>query len=83
MGWNKSMLIDDEVNLTFNFSDTRIMFFVDIHTNNMFTKDVQVMFYNLSKKLFFCLKCVKNLRLKYTFFMYILFSHTGRSIIPF
>ncbi|XP_014369691.2 epithelial discoidin domain-containing receptor 1 [Papilio machaon] len=42
VGWNKSMLIDDEVELTFNFSDTRVMYFVDIHTNNMFTKDVQL-----------------------------------------
>ncbi|CAG4929735.1 unnamed protein product [Parnassius apollo] len=42
VGWNKSMLIDDEIELTFNFTDTRLLQFVDIHTNNMFTKDVQL-----------------------------------------
>lgn len=42
VGWNKSMLIDDEVEITFNFSTPRIFYHVDIHTNNMFTKDVQV-----------------------------------------
>lgn len=42
MGWNKSMLVDDEVEITFNFTDTRLFQHVDIHTNNMFTKDVQV-----------------------------------------
>lgn len=42
MGWNKSMLIDDEVDIRFNFSTPRILYHIDIHTNNMFTKDVQV-----------------------------------------
>ncbi|KAJ2954435.1 hypothetical protein O0L34_g2705 [Tuta absoluta] len=42
VGWNKSMLINDELDLTFNFSDTRVFNYVDIHTNNMFTKDVQL-----------------------------------------
>lgn len=42
MGWNKSMLIDDEVEIRFNFSTPRTLYFMDIHTNNMFTKDVQV-----------------------------------------
>ncbi|CAK1588230.1 unnamed protein product [Parnassius mnemosyne] len=42
VGWNKSMLVDDEIELTFNFTDTRLLQFVDIHTNNMFTKDVQL-----------------------------------------
>ncbi|XP_060809690.1 epithelial discoidin domain-containing receptor 1-like [Amyelois transitella] len=42
VGWNKTMLIDDEVELGFNFTDTRLFQFVDIHTNNMFTKDVQL-----------------------------------------
>ncbi|XP_072931480.1 discoidin domain-containing receptor 2-like [Epargyreus clarus] len=42
VGWNKTMLSLNEVDILFNFSDTRIFFFVDIHTNNMFTKDVQL-----------------------------------------
>lgn len=36
------MLLDDEVEIRFNFSTPRILYHVDIHTNNMFTKDVQV-----------------------------------------
>lgn len=36
------MLLEDEIDITFNFSDTRLFHHVDIHTNNMFTKDVQV-----------------------------------------
>ncbi|XP_053624086.1 discoidin domain-containing receptor 2-like [Plodia interpunctella] len=42
VGWNKTMLTEDEVELTFNFTDTRSFHYVDIHTNNMFTKDVQL-----------------------------------------
>lgn len=42
VGWNKSMLVDEEVTLTFNFSEPRLFYHVDLHTNNMFTKDVQV-----------------------------------------
>ncbi|XP_038216846.1 discoidin domain-containing receptor 2-like isoform X2 [Zerene cesonia] len=42
VGWNKTMLVDDEVEITFNFTDTRLFQYVDIHTNNMFTKDVQL-----------------------------------------
>ncbi|KAL4705683.1 hypothetical protein ACJJTC_018756 [Scirpophaga incertulas] len=42
VGWNKTMLVDDEVQLTFNFSNHRTFYYVDIHTNNMFTKDVQL-----------------------------------------
>ncbi|XP_026314364.1 discoidin domain-containing receptor 2-like [Hyposmocoma kahamanoa] len=42
VGWNKSMLIDDEVEIRFNFSTPRILYHIDIHTNNMFTKDVQL-----------------------------------------
>ncbi|XP_063394288.1 epithelial discoidin domain-containing receptor 1-like [Cydia fagiglandana] len=42
VGWNKSMQVDDEVELTFNFSTTQLFYHVDIHTNNMFTKDVQL-----------------------------------------
>lgn len=42
VGWNKTMTTDEEVTLTFNFSETRLFYHVDIHTNNMFTKDVQV-----------------------------------------
>ncbi|XP_037300018.1 discoidin domain-containing receptor 2 [Manduca sexta] len=42
VGWNRSMLVDDEAEMTFNFSSTRVFFHIDIHTNNMFTKDVQL-----------------------------------------
>ncbi|XP_063837833.1 discoidin domain-containing receptor 2-like [Ostrinia nubilalis] len=42
VGWNKTMLLEDEVELTFNFTDTRLFHHIDIHTNNMFTKDVQL-----------------------------------------
>lgn len=43
VGWNKTMMMpDEEVTLTFNFSETRLFYHIDIHTNNMFTKDVQV-----------------------------------------
>ncbi|XP_050360580.1 discoidin domain-containing receptor 2-like [Nymphalis io] len=42
VGWNKTMLVDNEVKLTFNFSNYRLFHCVDIHTNNMFTKDVQL-----------------------------------------
>ncbi|KAL0902582.1 hypothetical protein ABMA27_000418 [Loxostege sticticalis] len=42
VGWNKTMLMDDEVELTFNFSQTRLFHHINIHTNNMFTKDVQL-----------------------------------------
>lgn len=45
VGWNKTMLMDDEVELTFNFSQTRLFHHINIHTNNMFTKDVQVKVY--------------------------------------
>lgn len=36
------MSVNDEVEVTFNFTDTRLFQHIDIHTNNMFTKDVQV-----------------------------------------
>lgn len=39
------MLPDDEIEITFNFTDNRLFHYVDIHTNNMFTKDVQVCVY--------------------------------------
>ncbi|XP_049885499.1 epithelial discoidin domain-containing receptor 1-like [Pectinophora gossypiella] len=42
VGWNKSMLISDELELLFNFSSPRVFDYVNIHTNNMFTKDVQL-----------------------------------------
>ncbi|KOB67140.1 Discoidin domain-containing receptor 2, partial [Operophtera brumata] len=42
IGWNRTVLTDDGVKLTFNFTDTRLFHHVDIHTNNMFTKDVQL-----------------------------------------
>ncbi|XP_075990906.1 discoidin domain-containing receptor 2-like [Anticarsia gemmatalis] len=43
VGWNKTMLgEEEEVTLTFNFTDTRLFYHVDMHTNNMFTKDVQL-----------------------------------------
>ncbi|XP_039763688.1 epithelial discoidin domain-containing receptor 1-like [Pararge aegeria] len=42
VGWNKTMLLEDEVEITFNFSDGRLFHHMDIHTNNMFTKDVQL-----------------------------------------
>lgn len=51
MGWNRTVLTDDGVKLTFNFTDTRLFYNVDIHTNNMFTKDVQV-FLSLLRVLF-------------------------------
>lgn len=44
VGWNKTMTADEEVEITLNFTDTRLFTHVDIHTNNMFTKDVQVRF---------------------------------------
>ncbi|XP_047041032.1 discoidin domain-containing receptor 2-like [Helicoverpa zea] len=42
VGWNKTMMVDEEVTLTFNFSETRLFYHIDVHTNNMFTKDVQL-----------------------------------------
>lgn len=42
VGWNRTVLKDEGVKLTFNFTDTRLFHHIDIHTNNMFTKDVQV-----------------------------------------
>ncbi|CAG9558561.1 unnamed protein product [Danaus chrysippus] len=42
VGWNKTMLTNDEINITFNFTDPRLFHFMDVHTNNMFTKDVQL-----------------------------------------
>lgn len=42
MGWNKSIAINEQVELTFNFSTPRSLYHLNIHTNNMFTKDVQV-----------------------------------------
>ncbi|XP_048488344.1 epithelial discoidin domain-containing receptor 1 isoform X2 [Plutella xylostella] len=42
VGWNKTMLQKDEVELTFNFTGPRLFQHIDLHTNNMFTKDVQL-----------------------------------------
>ncbi|VVC86261.1 unnamed protein product [Leptidea sinapis] len=42
VGWNKTMLAGSSVNITFNFTDTRLFYDIGIHTNNMFTKDVQL-----------------------------------------
>lgn len=53
------MQVDDEVELTFNFSSTRLFYYVDIHTNNMFTKDVQVVITYTKYTLFF-IRSIRN-----------------------
>lgn len=54
------MSIDEEVTLTFNFSEPRLFYHMDVHTNNMFTKDVQVIICKAFAIANTCKKCVSQ-----------------------